>query len=644
MRNVELRIRKGASMRHRSFAIWIYPLLVCFLASYGCSEKRDSYNPSAAPLTGDPGQENCGFDLGAEVPDGPIIDPCGPDAQLLHGPVTLNPDPGTPALDSVVLPIPEEGFICVTLNVEKIASATVTLNGELLFEPRDFNARVSELSRVAAVEQGEALLEFEIRATPHGSFTYQVRYIPLDPVPRGEVSGDNNRLSVYNLRDHPDPFSPEKQDGIRDTVTMSVMSSVVRDGISPRSANEYVVYGTFEIASPVTCQEIARLSTQLTLAEATPTSTDRNYIVPLTVVWDGRDNSGAFVDGGTYFYRAVAELVKVTPPGSSRLLDIAYSEILTVTNDDIPPVITISPEDGSEIDTDMPLITIGYSDEGSGVDTSTLVILLNGENVTAKFEITDSQATAQVDIDWYLNEGTNRLEASVSDNAGNLGNAVSEFGVHTPTEVLLEDFESSDTRYRKRSAHKLVCRLDELTRNTLRKCLVQLNRTPEPRTVDCLIEVVEASKDSQTLRASAVNAIGRVLRIDGAVSSRMDVIDFLGDVMLDDRSPLVKSWAAKAIGFIRGENDIHALAYLDQYLEQGPRSPPELHTCDSDEEWHECLPKMPYTVIVGFQVVKSIVRIDGHDHVVGNPGDLMEIRRKLLGALDDYLEGNGGAP
>lgn len=618
----------------------VCPLLVCFLAVIGCSEKRDSYSPSAAPLTGDPGQENCGFDLGAEVPNGPIIDPCGPEAQFLHGPVTLNPDAGTPALDNVALSIPKDGFICVTLNVEKIASATVTLNGETLFEPEDFNARVSELSRVVAVEQGEALMDFEILATPHGIFTYEIRYIPLDPVPRGEVSGDNNRLSIYNLRDHPDPFSPEKQDGIRDTVTLHVTASVVRDGISPRSANEYVVYGTFEIASPVTCQEIARLTTQITLAEVTPTSTDRNYVVPLTVVWDGRDNSGAFVDEGTYFYRAVAELVKITPPGSSRLLDIAYSEILTVTNDDIPPEITISPEDETTIDTDMPLITIGYSDEGSGVDTSTLVVLLNGDDAAARFDVADTQAIAQVDIDWYLDEGTNSIEVSVSDNAGNVGSEISEFTVHTPTEVLLEGLENPDPRYQHRSAHKLVCRFGEISIDILHDCLTRLMHKPEPRAVDCLLEICQSQEVDHFSRSLAVVGVGATAKADPDTKARTDTVDVLGTLLLEDPSFVIKTKAGIALG----KTNDQALTYLDQYLtDGGPVSPP----IPIDELYEEKLQYRTLNDAVSLQVVRSVIKLAGFGYQVGNPGDVESARKKHLGKIIDYFSrdsGSGGAP
>jgi len=627
-------------MRLRNIISFVLPLLACFMAVIGCSEKRDLYSPSAAPLTGDPGQENCGFDTGEEVPDGPIIDPCGPDAQLLHGPVSMTPEPSSPSQSRVDLDITEVGFVCVTLTVEKIASATVTLNGEMLFAQNDFSGKVEQLSRVAPVEEGEAVLEFEVRATRHGSFTYEVRYIPLDPVPRGEISGNNNRLSVYNLRDHPDPFSPEKQDGIRDTVTMSVTASVDRDGISPNSANEYVIYGTFEIASPTSCQEIARLTTQLTLAKATPTSTDREYLVPLTVVWDGRDNSSAFVDGGTYFYRAVAELVKVTPPGSSRLLDIAYSEILTVTNDDIPPSIFISPANGELIETDMPLLETGYEDEGSGVAIDTLSILLNGSNVTDLFNATESYANLQLTIDNYLEEGTNQLSVGISDIAGNIGNALSTFTVQTPTDVLLEDLGDQDTRYRRRSAYKLLFRTDEITLEDLHRCLNQLGQTPESKAVNRLLELAQDSSAGVITKYLAIISIASILEDDPEIRNREDVIDAMCTLLMNDESFYVKGVAAGSLGLTR---NAYALACLEEFATDGPYIPEKPH----DKTWEKSAQYEILIDAVRVQTVRSIALIAGHAYEVGNPGLLETIRRKCMEHITEFLSNGpekGGGP
>ena len=51
--------------------------------------------------------------------------------------------------------------------------------------------------------------------------------------------------------------------------------------------------------------------------------------------------------------------------------------------------------------------------------------------------------------------------------------------------------------------------------------------------------------------------------------------------------------------------------------------------------------------LVGFQVAKSIMRLEGPDYVRPNPGTFEEIHKKYLNDLKTYLAvkyGNGGAP
>ncbi len=49
---------------------------------------------------------------------------------------------------------------------------------------------------------------------------------------------------------------------------------------------------------------------------------------------------------------------------------------------------------------------------------------------------------------------------------------------------------------------------------------------------------------------------------------------------------------------------------------------------------------------VGIQVTRSLTRIAGQGHLVGNPGDLMEIRAAYLEELESFLSdhysGQGG--
>jgi PKD repeat protein len=103
--------------------------------------------------------------------------------------------------------------------------------------------------------------------------------------------------------------------------------------------------------------------------------------------------------------------------------------------DDIPPTVTITPADGSTIETTTPVITVAYSDDDSGVVTSTLRILLDGQDITGAFTITPTQATYTAN----LTIAPHRIEASISDERDNLGQATSDFTVFIPGFQALPD-------------------------------------------------------------------------------------------------------------------------------------------------------------------------------------------------------------
>jgi PKD repeat protein len=89
------------------------------------------------------------------------------------------------------------------------------------------------------------------------------------------------------------------------------------------------------------------------------------------------------------------------------------------------PLITISPADNSTVNTKQPPIEITYSDADSGVDTSTLVVKLDGTDMTRFFVITPTKASCQ----FPLTGGQHVLEVSLKDKTGNEGQASSKFAV-----------------------------------------------------------------------------------------------------------------------------------------------------------------------------------------------------------------------
>ncbi len=328
----------------------------------------------------------------------------------------------------------------------------------------------------------------------------------------------------------------------------------------------------------------------------------------------------------------VLEAMLASKPGS--FLEI---ELWFLAKDTEPPVIAIQPPGGSEVSTDMPLIRIGYQDEGVGVDTDTLSIRLEGEEVSGRFDVSSDEATWQVEISSYLEEGRNHVEARVSDWMGNAAIAASTFQVHTPTEVLLEDLGSEDSRYRRRSAYKLLFRTSETGQSVLRRCLKQLNETPETKAVDRLMEIAVDSSVDHLSRSLAAGAIGETAGVDPATRGRDAVVDVLGRMLLDDESFVAKAAASRALGLTRNERGI---TYLEQYISDGPVNPAKPLICAHSSGALECLQYDGAVAAVGIQVTRSLTRIAGQGHLVGNPGDLMEIRAAYIEEIENSLSGH----
>jgi YVTN family beta-propeller protein len=98
-----------------------------------------------------------------------------------------------------------------------------------------------------------------------------------------------------------------------------------------------------------------------------------------------------------------------------------------------PSISIIQPTDGSTVLVSTPLIQIALSDAETGVDLSTLSILINGVEMVDFFTITSSaslMALFQIDGQNALPNGPNNINASVSDLAGNPANTTSNFFVN----------------------------------------------------------------------------------------------------------------------------------------------------------------------------------------------------------------------
>ncbi len=97
----------------------------------------------------------------------------------------------------------------------------------------------------------------------------------------------------------------------------------------------------------------------------------------------------------------------------------------TFTIDLTPPVVLLSPADGSRVQGPSPALSVSYSDALSGVDPSSLKITLDGSDVTTSFTIGAAQAVWGATSP--LGDGPHVLRVQVADKVGNLAQASSLF-------------------------------------------------------------------------------------------------------------------------------------------------------------------------------------------------------------------------
>jgi flagellar hook assembly protein FlgD len=106
-------------------------------------------------------------------------------------------------------------------------------------------------------------------------------------------------------------------------------------------------------------------------------------------------------------------------PGSFFVLEIEGASV----TDTQPPLVQIAPSTGTTVNTTTPLIEISWSDEGSGVDTSTFSASIDGIDYTSLFTLTPFGAAYITP----LSGGQHVVIARVKDRAGNAALATSQF-------------------------------------------------------------------------------------------------------------------------------------------------------------------------------------------------------------------------
>lgn len=116
------------------------------------------------------------------------------------------------------------------------------------------------------------------------------------------------------------------------------------------------------------------------------------------------------------------------------VLDRMKAQISPVSEEDTTPPALVLPRPVPDSTVEgPPLLSAGFREDGSGIDPASIRILLDGEDVTSRAEITGDGFRYAAGT---LADGIHQVDVSLSDRAGNAGNRLRwRFGVNAPVPV-----------------------------------------------------------------------------------------------------------------------------------------------------------------------------------------------------------------
>jgi len=120
-------------------------------------------------------------------------------------------------------------------------------------------------------------------------------------------------------------------------------------------------------------------------------------------------------------------------------------ESVTVTLDTVSPQLSLAPSSGSTLASTIPIFTLTYTDPspGTGLDTATLEVFLDGQDVTAQVQVQPDQATFQPAAP--LGDGSHSIVSRARDVAGNTGETSSTFSIDSVAPFLTSNIASGST-------------------------------------------------------------------------------------------------------------------------------------------------------------------------------------------------------
>jgi microsomal dipeptidase-like Zn-dependent dipeptidase len=296
------------------FALTSFVLALSF--SLACVDSRD--------LSASGGQKRSAAVCGLPSVDAPAtrpMDPCR-DGSLVFGPELLERDRGRPTVETHSFDTAGEMHGCVSIVTsgsgrQRVSGSWIDLDGKRIAGPKLFGQNVTTVEQRQVLPAGNHVLEAQLRGPPDTWAEVSV-YAGGDGTRHGLVTSDH--LELFNLFADPQTFH-----GDVEPTRLTASGTALRLPGLP-SGDAFQVRWRFEILSVASCAPVRTLSGESVLGAVATFAPEAH--------WDGLDDAGAEAPEGTYGYRLIADLVRVSRAGDT-VLDSLATAVQTVELDRI---------------------------------------------------------------------------------------------------------------------------------------------------------------------------------------------------------------------------------------------------------------------------------------------------------------------
>lgn len=314
--------------------MWRSDVVVAFLGVATVAALACKTGSRQQSLEGDPSAPSCGFEL-VSAPTSRPLDACTRGG-IVAGPTRVDRTAGPPATETLEFTVPHDGTLCVRVvngdpSTSRVSAADIELDGETVFGPDAFNPHVLFLQDRRTIARGNHTVAVRVRSKPGSFLDVAIRHADESTSPHNPIVGSADLLTLFDLFAAPRSFTPDG-DGFRDETSLQVVAEVAPAALDSHRPANLELETKFEITSGTSCESVQSLQSTTTVAGPGTWRVD--------AVWDGTDANGTGVSAGAYFYRASAQLVRISPNGDRTPIDAVITQIQTVlvASDDTPPL------------------------------------------------------------------------------------------------------------------------------------------------------------------------------------------------------------------------------------------------------------------------------------------------------------------